>query len=387
VPIATALARLPHLPPPVLSVYLDTNPATERNQNTPRGYQIWLKAAGQALAREVEASARPPLRRQLERVAEYLDLQPAKARGTAIFAGAHVWEVVPLQMPVHDEIHWGKPALQQLTWLLDEHRSRGAVLIEGTGARFFRFWLGQISEDEDMAFVLDRSQWRDMSLTGPAPPGVGKHSGAMRERVAARVDAAWKRFAAAVARRLSTWMRREGISPVALVGEPRLIEPVISALGAGVRSSVRLVPKTLPRTSAAQVQKQLEPVLRDWEREYEQQQVDDLLNTHDPARAVLGLDETLARLQQGRVRELVVAGGLRGNARQCLQCGWADRSADPVCPVCGGERRPRTLRTLIPELASAHGVPIEVVAGAAADRLREAGGIGAWLGRRRRAAA
>jgi peptide subunit release factor 1 (eRF1) len=145
-----------------------------------------------------------------------------------------------------------------------------------------------------------------------------------------------------------------------------------------------LVPKVFSRTSAREVQRELEPFLRDWERNYEEQEVNNLISTHDPARAVLGVDETLHQLQRGRVRELVIARGLKGNARQCVKCGWVDRTADPVCPLCGSERRSRTLRTVIPELASAFGVPMEIVAGKAADKLREHGGIGGSLGARKK---
>jgi peptide subunit release factor 1 (eRF1) len=56
-----------------------------------------------------------------------------------------------------------------------------------------------------------------------------------------------------------------------------------------------------------------------------------------------------------------------------------DRAADRVCANCGGERRVVALRAVIPELARRYGVPVEVVAGEAARKLREAGGIAAWL--------
>jgi peptide subunit release factor 1 (eRF1) len=145
-----------------------------------------------------------------------------------------------------------------------------------------------------------------------------------------------------------------------------------------------VVLKVLPRTSASEVQGELEPILRDWERDYEEQEVGDLISAHNPARAVLGIDETLHHLQKGRVRELVIARGLKGNARQCLNCGWVDTTVDQVCPLCGSERRSRTLRTVIPELASSFGVPMEIVAGNAAAKLWKAGGIGAWLGTRKK---
>jgi hypothetical protein len=53
----------------------------------------------------------------------------------------------------------------------------------------------------------------------------------------------------------------------------------------------------------------------------------------------------------------------------------AGQSADPVCAVRDGEREARTPRTLLPELASLHGTPVEE--GAAT--LRQADGISASL--------
>ena len=92
------------------------------------------------------------------------------------------------------------------------------------------------------------------------------------------------------------------------------------------------------------------------------------------------MDETLAQVQQGGARKLVVARGLGGKLRQCVKCGWTDRAADPECALCGAERRIVALRAVLPELARKHGVPVEVVAGEAAHKLREAGnGLAAWL--------
>ena len=383
-PVASAVSRLPHLPPPVLTAYLDTNPANPRNQSTPRGYVTWLKSAGRALGRELRPEAQKQLRRQLKRVNEHLQNWASQSRGLVLFAGPDVWEVIRLQVPVRDEIHWGKPSLQQMAWVLDEHRLRGAVLVEGSGARFFRFWLGTVTEDENIAFPLDTSHWRKPHLVGPSTPGVSKRYGVQRERASARVQAQYKRFADDLAKRIAQWSEAEQISPVVLVGDRRQIEAVLAAMPERFGERMELFPKVLPQTSAGNVQREIEPALRNWEREYEEREVEELISAHDPARAVLGVDETLHQLQRGRVRELVIARGLKGNARQCLKCGWVDRNADPVCPLCGSERRSRTLRTVIPELASSFRVPMEIVAGDAAAELRKAGGIGGWLGVRKK---
>lgn len=382
--VDSAVSRLPHLPPPVLTAYLDTNPANQRNQSTPRGYVIWLKSAGQALAREQHPELQKQVRRQLRRIVEHVSSSVVRSRGLVLFAGPGVWEEIPLQVPVHDELHWGKPSLEQLAWVLDEHRVRGAVLVNRTGARFFRFWLGRVTEDEKVAFSIDTSSWRIPHLVGRSTSGVSKQHGVHRDRVAARERAQLDRFAAELAKRIARWIAQQEIDPVVLVGEPKEIEGVRAAMPERSREQVVLLPKVLPRTSPADVQRELEPVLREWERNHEVEKVENLLSARDPARAVVGMDETLHQLQRGRVRELVIARGLKGTARQCLKCGWVDRSGDPVCPLCGSQRRSRTLRTVIPELASAFGVPMEIVAGDAAAKLRNAGGIGAWLGQRKK---
>lgn len=382
-PIASLVSQLPHLPPPVLTAYLDTNPANPRNQSTPRGYAIWLKSAGQELGRDLPPEMRRQMNRQLRRVQRHLGAITDLSRGLVLFAGPDVWQEVRLQAPVHDELHWGKPSLQQMTWVLDEHRLRGAVLIDRSGARFFRFWMGTVTEDEEVALSIDKSEWRRPHLVGPATPGVTKQSGVQRDRVFARMEAQRERFALDLARRVADWSRHEQISPVILVGEQKQIEAVFAALPEPSREDFALLPKILSHTSPSEVQRELEPVLRDWERDYEEQRVEKLLSTRDPSRVALGIDEILHQLQQGHVRELVIARGLKGTARQCLNCGWVDRTADSACPLCGSKRRSRTLRTVIPELASAFGVPTEIVAGQAAEKLREAGGIGAWLGVRR----
>jgi peptide subunit release factor 1 (eRF1) len=149
--------------------------------------------------------------------------------------------------------------------------------------------------------------------------------------------------------------------------------------------------ENLSQLSPAALHARVEPVLARWKREDELVRVDALLGAAGSGRVAVGLDQTLARLQEGRVRELMIGRGIDGTVRQCERCGWVDRSADPSCRRCGGPRRAATIRVVVPELARRHGVSVEVVAGRAATRLRRTEGMGAWLdsnrqGMRRRVA-
>ena len=110
-----ALAR------PVLTLYLDTDRAKQINRGLKPGYLIQLESRAKLIAQTVSLDEQELFRKQLRRTEDYLEKRPPRCRGVVVFAGRDIWEFVPLQMKVEEEIHWGAPALPQLVWLLDEH--------------------------------------------------------------------------------------------------------------------------------------------------------------------------------------------------------------------------------------------------------------------------
>ena len=374
----SAMLRLPHLPPPVLTAYLDVSPASPRNQGA-RGYVTWLASTGRALGQQMSGRDKTLFRKQLRRVEDYLRTARPRARSLAVFAGPEAWEVIPLQVEVVEELHWGKPSLQQMLWLFDEHRPRGIVVIDGITARFFHVWLGVITEDKAAAMAGELPAGRKRKLVGSSHPGVFGAVGVARDLADRHLAAQRGRFGRELAQRIAQWSETRKLSPIVLAGASEAIDAILEPMSAELRARVMPVRKVLAKISPAEVNVTLGRKLRAWEREYEASLVKSLTSARKPGGAALGLDETLAALQDGRVREIVIARGLSGRVRQCADCGRADRFADPICSVCGGKRRSRTLRTLLPELVSRHAVDVEIVAGKAAEDLRAAGGIGAWL--------
>ena len=116
-----------------------------------------------------------------------------------------------------------------------------------------------------------------------------------------------------------------------------------------------------------------------WKRSHEAEQVAEIMANRNSERAVLGITKTLTALQRGDARALIVSHSTRGRLKQCVVCGWTDRAADRVCPVCGGERRSVSLQDALPELARKFNVGVEVVAGKAAKDLMKFNGLAAWL--------
>ena len=130
------IASLPRLPSPVLTVYLDTNPAKPRNQGRPSGARIWLKSHPKEVGSDLSPAERKLFRKQLVRVDRFLGKRPRRERGVVIISGPKTWHALRLQVDVEDEIHWGRASLKQLLWLLEEHQPCGVAVIDRSGLRF-----------------------------------------------------------------------------------------------------------------------------------------------------------------------------------------------------------------------------------------------------------
>jgi peptide subunit release factor 1 (eRF1) len=96
--------------------------------------------------------------------------------------------------------------------------------------------------------------------------------------------------------------------------------------------------------------------------------------------ATIGLDQTLAALQAGRVRQLVYAEGWAASGSRCSNCSSLTANSGPACGYCGATlHRVNDLLARAARRAAAMGGVVEQVRGDAATRLKEAGGIGAFF--------
>lgn len=378
---AKRLHSLSKLPAPVLTVYLNIA-SVEASQHTPvRRYLIWLRAEAKSLVERVPASERELFWEQLHRVEEFLRDRVPQGRGLVVFAGLATWETVSLQTEIGNELHWGKPAVSRLQWLAAEHGPYCIVAVDRGGARFFSYSLGEMVPLRETVFVVDISQWKKKDLGHVSRPGIRKTRGSQRDVFEHRMDAQYEHVCRETAEQANHLRKKEHFATIFLVGSVRLIEPIEKEFPEEDRQRVVLILKDLGKLAPHELQQHVEPEIEKWERERESALVNELLGSERGV--VVGIDETLAQLQDGKLRRLVLASNFDADLRQCLRCRWADRSADPVCSVCRGERRPITLRDALPDLVLRSETDVVVVSGEAAKRLEDAGGIGAWLGQQK----
>ena len=94
----------------------------------------------------------------------------------------------------------------------------------------------------------------------------------------------------------------------------------------------------------------------------------------------LGLERTVHALCEERIWRMVYANGFTPAGGQCAQCGMLFAKADGACEYCGKAITPiDDLLERMVERALDQDSRLEEVAGNAAARLQQAGGIGAIL--------
>lgn len=375
---ADLVRPLTEIPPPVLTVYLNTNPAQSRNHTHPPGYLIWLKSQAKALAATVAEEERAALEEQFDRVHQHVDRNPPAGRGAVFFAGPHVWLFFALKVDVEDEVSWGLASLTQLLWLVDEHRACGLVLADHAGARFFRYWMGEVTEHHEAALEIDTGEWRRKDLMPPSQPGTEVSRGSQRDSFEHRVEAQVERFYAREAVRIREWAERFRLNPVFLSGPAELVELIVSELPKGMRDRFVGIGENWGYMAPSELQTRVETQLKRWESENERNLLDWTLGNSHGVQVVLGVENVLDRLQQGLVYRIVTVRGFDGPARQCVHCGWTGQGSDNSCPACGAEWRLTALRAVLPILARRYNASVEIVADQEG-KLRQAGGVGGWL--------
>jgi peptide subunit release factor 1 (eRF1) len=115
------------------------------------------------------------------------------------------------------------------------------------------------------------------------------------------------------------------------------------------------------------------------ERAVEVETVERLIDRAGAHTAVLGLEETLAAIFDGRVDMLVMSSDLNGEVAVCGNCGRLTTSKS-TCPACGSqiEKVVDLRERIVSEVLDQSG-RIEIVEGPAAEMLGRHGGVGAFL--------
>jgi hypothetical protein len=382
---AKQVQAISQLPGPVLTAYLNTMSAEPSHHPVVPVHLTWLKNEAEVVARSLPTGERARFYEQVRRLGRHFEGRHPQEKSLVIFAGPGTWELLPLQVEVQNELRWGKPGVSQLFWLTQAHRPFEVVVVDRKGARFFRHQLQEWVLLEKKEFAIDISQWKRAELGHVTGQGVHKTRGSQRNVFQDRLKAQYARLCEQVAERAAALRRTDNLAGIFLVGTGELAGMIEAAIPRELHWSVLRIKEDLGKLSDFEVQKALEPLLEEGERQNGTTPVSALFESKNGV--ILGVDETLMQLQRGRVRAVVLERDLEFRVNRCSKCGRMDRSEKRVCARCGASRRATTLHEVLPELVWTQEVELAIVSGEAGAPLRSVGGMGGWLREAKRAAA
>ncbi|MDC0720416.1 VLRF1 family aeRF1-type release factor [Nannocystis bainbridge] len=334
-----------------LSIYAQVDPSLLENQGRTPGWRILVKNS----LRDLKASSDDPaLPELLARAEQFFATLRPECKAVAAFFTPTGEEVLRLQVPiVAPEVHFGRPAVASLLWLLDEYEPYVVALVDSEKVRFFvarlgRAGLGGTRYNEVREYDFPPKY---LPATGRGEGGYTQ-GGSNRDAFEATIEDHARRFYRQVAEQCANLLEESGAKRIVLAGMDGAARAVEGLMHDTVRKAViAIVPTPLHLTDQA-TWDHLMPHALEHERAYESALVDEVVDLAKAGgRGALGIATVLDCLKNKQVELLLVP--------------W------PLAEV--------DLRVRLPELAMAAGARIELVAGAAAERVAEEGGLAARL--------
>jgi peptide subunit release factor 1 (eRF1) len=362
-------------PPPVLSLYLDVNPANPDNAR-----KAYVLRAREVLAQQgvpKEYAQEILTRLKLEHVIPQGRTLVVFAGGDhqALFESFYLQTEIPLLELRNGAVaRWGVPYVTPLLVALDEQERYGVIYLDQERWRYFEVYLGEIEELQDAFRAVNPEAWRDLTegQTG-TPPGVPARGGAGKDKFNRRLEAWTQRFYKEVAELLKQTVAERSPQRLILIGPFERLQAFEEVLPTAIRGLIvdRLPPPPHPALPASEVLALVMPSIERAEREHERRLLAELRE-----RGIHGVEAVLDALQAGRLYVLAVPWRLDQTVYRCQKSGLLVATEASAAMLCPDEPLTEVLfKDILPELAAQHGVKLEFVRGEAEAALNELGGM------------
>ncbi len=307
------LARIRSERRDILSVYLHTDPSKR------------LKDECRIALRHVLDPWREEVPEDVERIERYFELEfDWQARGVAVFSSERygLWEVFALQVPVTDAAYLGKePYLRPLVNAALGFLTYGVALVDKERMRLYRFAQGVL---EKVAAFAGEEVKRHKQ-------GEGRGSSAFQRR-ADEIAARNMRQAAAM---LVRWFEEAGCQGLLLGGTEENVEAFREFLPKSVEDQVLATFSADLDEPFEQLEERVLALVQRLDEERKAKLLAEAVTAAAKGEGgTTGLEDTLALMQQGRVRAIIVHEDYAEPGVRCPQCGFM--AASPrECPICG----------------------------------------------------
>jgi peptide chain release factor subunit 1 len=324
------LARFDAGPLPVVSVYLNTQ---WRDQHQRERAATFLRdhfRQAELLTPETP-EAQASLTADLARLADWAErlLQgtaDAPSPGRAAFAcsGADLWVELPAPVPFEDEfVIADGPALRQLARLDEDYTNALVVMVDSHVARICEVVLG--------GFLSETEFSREF-------PGRHKQGGWAQMRYQRHVKEHMDRHHKEVADYLTAYLTAHPKTSIILSGQSDILSNFRHFLSTPVQQQIIDTVRLDMREAPDRIVEAAQEVLQRHEREEEREAVERLLNrAASGGLAVVGMQRTLAAVNQGRIHQLIMHRDVHQAGWRCRDCDRIGEDMPPQCPSCGGE--------------------------------------------------
>jgi hypothetical protein len=356
----------------VLSVYLDVHQGHQTNLN--RHHISSFKAQLRALEQNTAPGRLAELQRDASPVLNYLNTNDARGTTLVAFSNASqdLFWTRELRVPVDGGVRWDeKPFVRPLVEALDEYECCAAVVLNHEQARLYTVCLGEIELRDEIVAPEKRKH-----IKSPANDVARSQVNLQRKE-----DEHACRHFKEVSDRLEKLAGKLDFRRIVIAGQRDATVEFQSLLPKRLQQQVaRLVPLPM-EAGEADVFREVQKVQEEIERSKELELVERLITAaHKVSQGVLAVQPTLEAMRLGSIMQLVYAEGYKAPGCRCLNCQSMFVEGRLRCSYCEGDVEPvDDVVSRLVEMVVDSGGEAEYVRGPAADRLKQAGSIGAFL--------
>lgn len=351
-----------------VSLFLNVNPMTNVKDN----YVIHVKNMLKQTAEKLDKPVLKKIQGDIEKIESYvLSNKRIFKKGLAILSSQEkkFWKEFHVAVPLkNDVIVDNTPYIKPLLDILDNYQRYAIVLIGRESARLFLVHLGEIEEYTEV-------HTEDV-------PGKHKKGGwfALSEKSYERhTDYHVSLHLKDVMKQLDSILSGEYVGRLIIGGTEEAVTKVKGMLPQTAADKIIGTFQAEMFANSKEVLAKVEPILRASEEKKEVETIDDLLTkAMKNENAVLGIENVLNALQEGRVMKLIMLKDFKHQGLSCKKCENLTIQEMSSCPYCKGDmKKVNYIIDLMAQKAVEQGAFVEVVS--RNTKLQEAGSIGAFL--------
>jgi peptide chain release factor subunit 1 len=351
-----------------VSFFLNVNPMTNVKDN----YIIHVKNLIKNTADTLEKDVLKKVAADLEKIESYvMTNKPIFKKGLVIISSQEkkYWKEFHLSVPIKNEIIVDKtPYIKPLLDIMDNYQRYAVLLVGKESARIFVVHLGEIEEYSEV-------HTDDV-------PGKHKKGGwyALSEKSYERhTDHMVGLHLKDVLKQLDAFLSGEYVGRLIIGGSDETVTKVKSMLPQTTAEKIIGTFQAEMIATGKDVLEKAGPVLQAFENRKEAETIDDLLTkAMKNENAVIGVENVLNAIQEGRVMRLILLKDFKQTGLACKECGHLTVQNISSCPYCKGEvESANYLVDMIAQKAIEQGAGVAV--SSENKKLRDAGSIGAFL--------